>query len=132
MLVQFFGEFVRAQNDPPAADTERVGFTDPNRAVTPVNQITTPFGRNIDLDGLGPQALALSPDGKLFVTAGKTNELIVLDPVAAKIKQRVPVPSLGKATYEAPVSDQVLRPGKDDQQGGGRKRCQERMALSSS
>jgi DNA-binding beta-propeller fold protein YncE len=105
----------QAEGNSPASDTERVGFTDQSRAVTPVNQIITPFGRNIDLPGLRPQSLALSPDGTFFVTAGKTNELIVLDPDAAKVKQRVPLPGLGKATHEAPVSDQVLRPGKDDQ-----------------
>lgn len=112
---QFVGSSAHAEIASPAADTERVGFTAPNRAVTPVNQIITPFGRNIDLPGLRPQALAISPDGNFFITAGKTNDLLVLDPAAAKVKQRVPLPGLGKATHEAPVSAQVLRPGKDDQ-----------------
>ncbi len=40
-----------------------------------------------------PNALALSPDGKLLVTAGLTHELVVVDPATGKILQRVPFPS---------------------------------------
>jgi len=50
---------------------EVVGRLSTNRLYTPVNQMLTPAGLQIELPGLRPQALALSPDGKLLVTAGK-------------------------------------------------------------
>ena len=59
--------------------SEPVGRGAEGRAVTPVNQVLTPMGRQIELSGLRPQAVALSPDGKLAVTAGKTNEIVVID-----------------------------------------------------
>src|SRR5215471_21311256 len=59
---------------------------------TPVNQILTPVGIQVDLPGLRPQALALSPNGKILVTAGKTSELLVLAPETGRILQRVPLP----------------------------------------
>ena len=64
-----------------------------NRVVTPVNQIVTPAGRQIDLPGLWPHALALSPDRRLLVIAGRTHELTVLDPGTGNILQRVSLPS---------------------------------------
>ena len=41
--------------------------------VTPVNQLLTPYGKQVELAGMRPQALALSPNGKLLLVAGKTN-----------------------------------------------------------
>jgi YVTN family beta-propeller protein len=60
---------------------------------TPVNQLVTPAGMLVELPGLRPQALALSPDGKLLVTSGLTRELVVLDPATGKITQRVAFPT---------------------------------------
>ncbi|MCZ7640844.1 MAG: YncE family protein [Verrucomicrobia bacterium] len=75
-------------------DTEWVGRqADGQRTVLPVNQVLTPVGRQVELPGLRPQAIALSPDRSLLVTAGKTSELLVLDPVSGEIRQRVPLPS---------------------------------------
>ena len=70
-----------------------VGYLDDQRYVTPVNQLVTPAGRQIDLPGLRPQALALSPDGAILVTAGKTSELIVLNSEDATVEARVKLPS---------------------------------------
>ncbi|USN98308.1 MAG: bifunctional YncE family protein/alkaline phosphatase family protein [Phycisphaeraceae bacterium] len=97
-----------------ATPTEPVGHNSDGRTITPVNQILTPLGRQLDLPGLRPQAVALSPNGKILVTAGKTNELIVVDPDKATIVQRVPLPA-EKATSPEPVSDQVLDPDKHGQ-----------------
>src|SRR5437879_3760735 len=51
---------------------EQVGQVGTNRYYTPANQILTPAGRQVELPGMRPQALALSPGARLLVTAGKT------------------------------------------------------------
>src|SRR5208337_2865178 len=73
------------------ATTEAVGRVT-NGIETPVNQLVTPAGTVVELPGMRPQALALSPDGNLLVTAGLTHELVVLDPATREILQRVPLP----------------------------------------
>ena len=65
----------------PGTTSERVGRSGTNRTVLPVNQVVTPLGLQVDLPGLRPQVLALSPDGRRLVVSGKTAELLVLDPV---------------------------------------------------
>ena len=93
-----------------------VGQLDTNRWYTPANQILTPAGRQVELPGLRPQAIALSPDGKLLVTAGKTKELVVVDPATGEIRQRVLLPS-EKDQDPAPdvVSTHILEPDKEGQ-----------------
>lgn len=95
---------------------ERVGSAGPNRYVTPVNQILTPAGLQVDLPGSRPQGLALSPDGRLLVTAGKTHELIVIDSQTHALRQRVPLPS-DNAQEPSPgaVSTHILDPDKEGQ-----------------
>src|SRR5437868_9131592 len=61
--------------------------------MTPVNQLVTPAGDLIELPGVRPQALDLSPNGKLLVTAGLTRELLVLDLATGKNSQHVAFPS---------------------------------------
>ncbi|MEX2306004.1 MAG: bifunctional YncE family protein/alkaline phosphatase family protein [Pirellulales bacterium] len=104
-----------AQVDTSLSDKEKVGRADDGRIITPVNQILTPYGRNIDLPGMRPQAVALSPNGKLLVTSGKSSELVVIDPAEAAIRQRVKLPSDTLAPPSSPVSEQVLNPDKEDQ-----------------
>ncbi len=70
-----------------------VGRWREDQIVTPVNQILTPWGKQLDLPGLRPQALALSPDGAILVTSGKTSELVVVDPATGTILERVGLPS---------------------------------------
>ena len=95
---------------------ETVGRTGDGRAVTPVNQILTPYGKQVELPGLRPQVLALSPDGKLLITAGKTNELIVINPVDGSILQRVSLPNEGQLEPPADVvSPAILLPDKTGQ-----------------
>ncbi len=98
------------------ADTEPVGRRGTNRVVTPVNQVVTPYGRQADLPGLRPQALALSLNGKLLITAGKSSELLVLDPVTGAVRQRVALPS-EKLTEPQPqvTSANILKPDKEGQ-----------------
>ncbi len=95
---------------------ETVGRQSSKRSYTPVNQVLTPAGFQVELPGMRPQALALSPDGKLLATAGKTHELVVIDPVSGTILQRIPLPSeKGMEPTPAPVSGQILEPDKDGQ-----------------
>jgi len=81
------------------------------RIQLPVNQIATPIGLQVELPGLRPQVLALSPDGRLLVVSGKTHELVVVDPATGQIKQRVPLPP-EPADKSKPkgVSDSILKP----------------------
>jgi DNA-binding beta-propeller fold protein YncE len=96
-------------------DTEQVGRAVDGRIVTPVNQLITPFGRQIDLPGMRPQAVAISPDGKLIVVAGNLSELIVIDPVDARVRQRVKLPG-GHPSFArpSPTSEQILHPERED------------------
>ncbi len=84
--------------------------------VLPVHQVVTPAGRQVELKGLRPQALALSPDGRLLVTAGKTHELVVVDPATGTIRQRVPLPAnrVDEPRPAAPSAN-ILKPDKEGQ-----------------
>ena len=105
-----------SSNSPQSRTREVVGRLGSNRFYTPVNQVLTPAGLQVELPGMRPQALALSPDGKLLVTAGKTHELVVINPVSGTILQRVPLPSeKGNQPTPVPVSGQILEPDKEGQ-----------------
>ena len=90
------------------ATTETVGRAT-NGFVTPVNQRLTPAGILVELPRMRPNALALSPDGKLLVTAGLTHELVAVNPVTGEILQRVPFPS-DQIHEEKPVVEAILNP----------------------
>ena len=93
-----------------------VGVQKDGRTFLPVNQIAAPAGRQIELSRVRPQALALSPDGSILVTAGKSAELIVIDPAAGAVRQRVllpPEPLTDK--YPLPPSDNILEPDDEGQ-----------------
>src|SRR3954467_6037497 len=64
---------------------DKVGQIGTNTFYTPANQIVTPAGIHVELPGMRPQAIALSPDGKLLVTSGKTHELLVLNPANGSV-----------------------------------------------
>ena len=59
-------------------------------------------------------ALALSPDGRLLATSGKTQELVLIDPLSGHIRQNVTMPS-SKAPISPEVSSQNLKPDKSGQ-----------------
>ncbi len=95
---------------------ETVGPTGGGRVVTPVNQIVTPTGLQVDLAGLRPQAIALNPKGDLLAVSGKTAELLILNPETGEIRQRVPLPSDKLVDPPADVvSDHILEPDKQGQ-----------------
>ena len=107
--------FAQAQQD--SFDwSETVGRAGNDRVVLPVNQVITPAGKQIELHGLRPQVLALSPDGKILVTSGKTHDLIVIDPDTETIIQKVVLPDDGPlAASPAPTSAHFLKPDRDEQ-----------------
>ena len=76
---------------------------------TPVNQRVTPTGIQIELPGSRPNALALSPDGKILVTAGLTRELVGVNPATGKITQRVPFPADAAEPLPA-LADGIIGP----------------------
>jgi DNA-binding beta-propeller fold protein YncE len=90
------------------ATTEKVG-RQTNGFETPVNQLVTPAGIQVELPHIRPNALALSPNKKILVTAGLTHELIVVDPSTGKILQHVPFPT-DKAREEKPIAAGILNP----------------------
>ena len=100
--------FQRILADDFDATTETVG-RDSNGLATPVNQFVTPAGFQIELPRVRPNALALSPDGKLLVTAGLTRELIAVNPATGKILQRVPFPA-DKARPTPVLADGIIGP----------------------
>jgi len=106
LIALVVGSLQRIFADDFDATTETVG-RDANGLVTPVNQRVAPAGIQVELPGMRPQALALSPDHRLLVTAGLTHELVVLDPATAKILQRVALPT-DKATVQESVVPGIL------------------------
>lgn len=69
-----------------------MGRVSENHYLVPTGQILTPAGQQINLPGMRPQALALSPDGGLLVTSGENNQLYVIDPASGDIIQKVGMP----------------------------------------
>ena len=89
--------------------TATVGLQSDSRFITPANQILTPAGYQVDLPGMRPQALALSPDRRLLAIAGQTHELLVLAVATGKIVQQVPLPS-GQVLEPTPTAAGILHP----------------------
>jgi YVTN family beta-propeller protein len=96
------------------SSTETVGQAGPQRYVTPIHQVLTPTGIQVELPGLRPQAVALSPDGRLLATSGKTRQLILLDPKTGDIRQRVTLPS-SETRSPNDVSSHILKPDESGQ-----------------
>ncbi|HWY78081.1 MAG TPA: beta-propeller fold lactonase family protein [Verrucomicrobiae bacterium] len=106
-----------AQSDEAAFDSmERVGRAGTNRVVLPVNQVITPAGKQIELPRHRPQVLALSPDGRLLVTAGKTRDIVVLNPETGAVIEEVGLPADAVSSGSPnPASDHILKPDKGEQ-----------------
>ena len=100
-LHSFAGDF--------AATTGTIGRST-NGFETPVNQFVTPAGTLVELPGMRPNALALSPDGQRLVTAGLTRRLLVVNPATGKILQRVRLPADDKIPTPEPASGSILQP----------------------
>jgi len=68
---------------------QHVGRVGANIYQVPTGQLLTPTGRQIELPGMRPQALALSPNGNLLATGGKNQTLVLIDPADGRILQTV-------------------------------------------
>jgi DNA-binding beta-propeller fold protein YncE len=95
------------------ATTETVGRAT-DGFVTPVNQRVTPAGIFVELPGMRPNALALSPDGKLLVTAGLTHELVAVNPATGEVLQHISFPP-DQARAKKPVAEGILNADKEAQ-----------------
>jgi DNA-binding beta-propeller fold protein YncE len=106
---------VRAAGQPEDFDatTETVGWRT-DGFESPANQLITPAGTLVELPGIRPNALALSPDGELLVTSGLTHELLALSPATGKITQRVALPGEDATAGPKSVSSQILHASSKD------------------
>ncbi len=91
---------------PPSAPPEKTG---PN-TMLPVNQELTPAGRQIELPGLRPQALVLSPDGRMLVTSGHTRDLLIMNPGTGQVAQTIRMPVGATNIPVKPSSTAFLNP----------------------
>lgn len=103
LLTLLAPQLALAQLQTPETDTQVVGYRADGNAQTPVNQILTPYGQQIDLPGMRPQALVLSHDGKRLAVSGKTNQLVIIDPVSGEQLQTVSMP--GNLDVAEPSTD---------------------------
>ncbi|MCA9125478.1 MAG: beta-propeller fold lactonase family protein [Planctomycetales bacterium] len=87
VFIQFFPQSTYSQES-----QTTVGRLANGQTQTPVNQILTPYGTFLDLPGLRPQTVAVSPNGRHVVVSGKTNSIIVIDPSTGGIVQEVGMP----------------------------------------
>ena len=84
-------------------------------AWVPVGQVVTPSGIQVELPGLRPQVLALSPDGRRLVTSGKTGEIVVVDPATGALLERVAFPGGAREGVAGAPSENVLSPDQEGQ-----------------
>ena len=92
------------------SDTSVVGRRPDGTQMTPVNQLVDPAGKQIELPGLRPQVVAISPDGRLIATSGKTNEVVILKAAESEIIARVRPPAEQLTTPPTEPSYRNLEP----------------------
>lgn len=90
----------------PRVSRSSVGRVGVNRYQTPTGQILTPAGRQVELPGMRPTALALSPDARLLAVAGKNQTLVFIDPADGRILQSIPL-STHKANSTNTITAQL-------------------------
>ncbi|MCX6926013.1 MAG: bifunctional YncE family protein/alkaline phosphatase family protein [Verrucomicrobia bacterium] len=86
---------------------QKVGSAAANLYHTPTGQILTPAGRQIELPGMRPQALALSPDGNLLATGGKDHTLVLIDPATRRTLQTVQLSISNHQSNSVAVTAQI-------------------------
>jgi YVTN family beta-propeller protein len=73
------------------SESSTVGIAS-NRVVLPNSQTLTPAGTTTELPGTRPVAIAISPNRKLLITAGKTSRLIVMNLPGPENPRHIPLP----------------------------------------
>jgi YVTN family beta-propeller protein len=92
------------------ANPEAVGRVAEDRYVTSTGQWLTPAGRQVELPGMRPQALALSPDGRWLATAGQKNILAVIDTATGEVLQKLSLATKKtNATAKVQASTNLVR-----------------------
>ena len=81
----------------------------------PTQQVITPAGTQVELPGMRPQAIALSPDGQVLATSGMTHDLVLVDPSSGKVLQRVRIPPDPVPPARHDQTSHNLKPAKDPQ-----------------
>ena len=113
LMFALLGRYVKPAARPePGWPTATVGPFQPGagvRHITPDNHVLTPAGIQVELPGLRPNAVALSPDGQLLVAAGTAARLVCVDPGTGRIRQEVVLPAEDQ-TAPAAVSANILTP----------------------
>lgn len=98
---------LRGQDNPPQG---LVGRSQDRSIMTPVHQRITPYGNWVELPGMRPQAVAISPDGSLGITSGKTNKLVAFDPRTGDVLSYVEMPNESQAIDASPAAPNNLKP----------------------
>lgn len=89
-------------------------LTGQRRVVTPDNHILSPAGKQVELPGMRPQAVALSPNGKVLVAAGKIAGIVPINPVTGEVGKRIDLPGASEPAPD-PVSPNILKPDRSGQ-----------------
>ncbi|MCI4445969.1 MAG: phosphoesterase [Candidatus Aminicenantes bacterium] len=98
LLILFFsfiliGSACKSSRVEIASDEQKVEVKFSGEMLVPVNQVISPYGDQLQLPDMRPQGLAISPDERLVAVSGKSSELVVIDPAALRIRQKVALPS---------------------------------------
>ncbi len=99
---------VAAPAKAPAPAVEKVGKIAEGKWLLPTGQTITPAGRQIDLPGIRPQALTLSPNGKYLAVAGSSKDVLIFDAATGQELSRMTMP--GDTKVAAPPTASALLP----------------------
>jgi YVTN family beta-propeller protein len=86
---------------------QTVGRVAANLYQIPNGQLLSPTGLQVELPGMRPQTLALSPDGRLLAAAGKNHTLVLIDPADGRILQTLQL-SMKKGEAESKTTTAQL------------------------
>ena len=118
LMIQLRAPKERAEAPEEFSRTEQLIGPDPvtgqRRVVTPDNHILSPAGKQVELPGMRPQAVALSPNGKVLVAAGKIAGIVPINPITGEVGKRIDLPGASEPAPD-PVSPNILKPDRSGQ-----------------
>ena len=83
-----------------------------NRIILPNSQTLTPAGKSTEFPGMRPVTIAISPDGKLLATSGKTSNLVIFDLPVTNAPRFISLPN-----EDSPVDKMETNNMKPDKKG---------------